>query len=306
MAIPSRPEATPEPSRAGWHSDLHTFNTTPARTIVGSLEDFVREYSQEQVAAWREGVPLLQKEAGELLESRSQAPGYGAVLEYLLPYDGRRPDAIVLAEGAVVVLELKGKLSPNQADLDQVAAYARDLRAYHRECHDRQVVPILVPTLARGLVSEDNGVMVVAPDRLDEIVGRFADESSGEGPTMGKFLDHDAYCPLPTLVEAARELFESQTIREIWRARAKTEPAVESISRIAHEAAGTRTRHLVLVTGVPGAGKTLVGMRAVHSRFLDDLAVERTGGKPAVPGLYLTGNGPLAEVLQYELRKAGG
>ena len=62
----------------------------------------------------------------------------------------------------------------------------------------------------------------------------------------------------------------------------------------------------MLVTGVPGAGKTLVGMRVVHSRFLDDLAVQRESGKPSVPGLYLTGNGPLAEVLQYEFKKSGG
>ena len=66
------------------------------------------------------------------------------------------------------------------------------------------------------------------------------------------------------------------------------------------------TCHLVLITGVPGAGKTLVGMRAVHAHYLDDLSVERQGKKPAVTGLYLTGNGPLAEVLQYELRQAGG
>jgi hypothetical protein len=47
-------------------------------------------------------------------------------------------------------------------------------------------------------------------------------------------------------------------------------------------------------------------MRAVHAQHLDDLAVPRGDGRPTVPGLYLTGNGPLAEVLQYELRRAGG
>jgi len=61
-------------------------------------------HSPEQAAAWSEGIPLLQREAGELLDQRHQARGYGAVLEYLLPYDGRRPDVLVLAEGAVVVV----------------------------------------------------------------------------------------------------------------------------------------------------------------------------------------------------------
>lgn len=293
-------------SNVGWKSDLPTFYRTESGLILHSLSDFVREYSQEQYSAWREEIPLLQREAGELISSRHSAVDYGAILEYKLPYDERRPDAVLLADGAVVILELKGKQSPHQADLDQVAAYARDLRAYHRECHNRPVYPILIPTRSRGSVSEVDGVRVVAPDRLDEVVGELADMSGGAGPSLEEFLSQDAYCPLPSLVEAARELFESRTIRPIWRARAATEPAVDAISAITHEAARTKTRHLVLVTGVPGSGKTLVGMRAVHAKYLDDLAVERAGGKSTVPGLYLTGNIPLAEVLQYELKKAGG
>jgi DUF2075 family protein len=62
----------------------------------------------------------------------------------------------------------------------------------------------------------------------------------------------------------------------------------------------------VLVTGVPGSGKTLVGLSAVHNPALDDLAVDRAGGKPPAPAIFLSGNGPLVEVLQYELRDAGG
>ncbi len=292
---------------AGWQSDLPTFHKTNAGIIQGSLENFVRDFSPEQASAWHEGIPLLQREAGELLNEREEAEGYGAILEYRLPYDERRPDVVLLAEGSVIVLELKGKIAPGQADLDQVAAYARDLRAYHRECHKRDVYPILVPTRANGSISEVGDVLVVAPDRLDEVVGDLAGRATrGKGPTITDFLGDEAYCPLPTIVEAARELFESREIREIWRAKAVTEPAVDSIAQIAHSAAQTKTRHLVLVTGVPGAGKTLVGMRVVHARFLDDLAVERQGGKPSVPGLYLTGNQPLSEVLQYELKKSGG
>lgn len=62
----------------------------------------------------------------------------------------------------------------------------------------------------------------------------------------------------------------------------------------------------MLLTGVPGAGKTLVGLQAVHAHFLDDLAVNRGDGKPSAPAVFLSGNGPLVEVLQYELRGAGG
>lgn len=309
--LSSRPDAsalfsTPfhrPPVTAGWDSDLPTFQGTPVSVIQGALEDFVHAVSDEQRAAWGASIPLLQREAGELLGRRPEAREYGAILEYRLFYDERRADALVLAGGAVVVLELKGKARPTQADLDQAAAYARDLRAYHRECHGREVQAILVPTHGKDTVTEVDGVLVVSPDELDEVVERLA---TGNGLSLAEFLDPEAYSPLPSLIEAARELFESRTLREVWRASAATDPAVDVVSEIAHEAARSRTRHLVLVTGVPGAGKTLVGMRAVHARYLDDLAVPRDGGGASVPGLYLTGNGPLAEVLQYELRRAGG
>jgi hypothetical protein len=212
----------------------------------------------------------------------------------------------VLGNGAVAVIELKGKQSQSQADLDQAAAYARDLRAYHALCHERPVTAILVPMRAGGRPRQRDGVWIVGPQGLDSLLRDIARGVTAPGLARADFLDESHYSPLPTLVEAARELFHSGRVREIWRARAHTDPAVDAVARIAHEAAHTRTRHLVLVTGVPGAGKTLVGMRAVHAHHLDDLAVERRGRKPTAPGLYLTGNGPLAEVLQYELRKSGG
>ncbi|MGB5177286.1 MAG: DNA/RNA helicase domain-containing protein, partial [Gammaproteobacteria bacterium] len=92
----------------------------------------------------------------------------------------------------------------------------------------------------------------------------------------------------------------------IKRARAATEPALEYITKIAHEAAHDKTRNLVLLSGVPGSGKTLVGLQLVHSGWVDDLAVEREGSKPAAPAVYLSGNGPLVEVLQHALKDGGG
>src|SRR4029079_6870494 len=92
----------------------------------------------------------------------------------------------------------------------------------------------------------------------------------------------------------------------IDRADANTRPTLDYLSEVDREAARTHTRHLVLLTGLPGTGKTLVGLQLAHARFLDDIAVERLGGKPTAPAVYLSGNGPLVEVLQYELRTAGG
>ena len=82
----------------------------------------------------------------------------------------RRPDFVILAEGSVVVLELKGKTIPSQADIDQVASYARDLRAYHRECENREVLPVVVPTRSNDIIDQVDGVYVSSPDKLDELI----------------------------------------------------------------------------------------------------------------------------------------
>jgi hypothetical protein len=92
----------------------------------------------------------------------------------------------------------------------------------------------------------------------------------------------------------------------IKRARAATDPALQTISAIAREAAATRTRHLVLLSGVPGSGKTLVGLQLVHAHWLDGLAVPRANGRLMSPAVYLSGNGPLVQVLQDALKDAGG
>jgi hypothetical protein len=149
-------------------------------------------------------------------------------------------------------------------------------------------------------------VHVVGPDVLDELV----DELDGP-PTIpllepSGFLGVERYRPLPSLIKAARELFETGDLRRIKRAAAATGPALATLTRVAHEAAKTRGRHLALVTGSPGTGKTLVGLSLVHSRFLDDLAVARGTRPSTAPAVFLSGNGPLVEVLQYELRSAGG
>jgi hypothetical protein len=248
----------------------------------------------------------LQREIEEVLIRDALAKNYSSILEYQLPMESRRPDVLLLVGDGVLVVELKGKVIPSQADIDQAAAYARDLRCYHRDCGSRSVVPVLVPTRARGYLRQETGVHIAGPDALDGLIGQLTALSSGQTIDRASFLDEDAYRPLPTLVEAARELFNSGELRAIHRARAATDPAIETITRIIHEAARTRTRHLILVTGVPGAGKTLVGLRTVHAHYLDDLAVPRPGGKPTAPAVFLSGNGPLVEVLQYELRAAGG
>jgi hypothetical protein len=296
-------DSTPPDDQAqrGWDSDFLRFAGTPPSAIVAKLRHFVNDASAEQIRAWDQAVPRLQEEVDEIRVLRQEAASYTAILEYELPLESRRADAIFLLRESVLVIELKGKTRPSDADIDQAHAYARDLRCYHAECEDRAVHALLIPTGARGDLGISRGVRICGPDALDRVVAEYDSTPTGRLIDSDRFLAGDAYRPLPTLVTAARELFRTGSLRRVKRAAAVTDDAVDAIVRVVHEAAKTRSRRLVLLTGVPGAGKTLVGLRLVHSHFIDDLAVPRQTGTPTSPAVFLSGNGPLVAVLQHEL-----
>jgi schlafen family protein len=223
------------------------------------------------------------------LAEQADAARWSLVFEYELPLEGgRRPDVVVLAGQTIVVLEFKSADRPIQADLDQVAAYARDLTEYHALSHAKLVKPVLVLPRARGLETIRGDVHVIGADLL----GRALLTLRGEGHIgLGAWLDAP-YHPLPTLVAAARRIFQHEPLPHVRRAQAAGIPeTVDFISQLIHRAADRHLRVLALVTGVPGAGKTLVGLRAVYERS-------------AKEGLatFLSGNGPLVQVLQDALQ----
>lgn len=291
--------------RYGWQSSLDRFSSAEPRVVRLQLQQFVADASPEQVRAWDQSIPWLQRKCRELEVRDATAREYTAILEYELPRDSRRPDVIVLERGCVAVLEIKGALRATQAALDQAFGYARDLRAYHAACEGRSVTPVLLVRGAGTVSIERDGVHIVGAEGLDALLARLS--PSGESVIgVEEFLAPDAYAPLPTIVQAARQLFHQRELPMIKRARAATDPALQYISAIARTAAQTQTRHLVLLSGVPGSGKTLVGLQLVHANWLDDLAVPRAGGRPSSPAVYLSGNGPLVQVLQHALEDAGG
>lgn len=291
--------------RYGWQSSLKTFSESVPRVVRGRLNDFIPDASPEQIRAWDQSIPWLQRECRQLTAHYSPASEYTAILEYELPRDFRRPDVIILEHGCVAVLELKGYTFASQAAIDQALGYARDLAAYHAACAGRTVTPVLLIRDGATKPVVQDGVYIVAPEGLNRLLQGFtkADEPA---VSVEEFLALDAYAPLPSIVQAARELFNKRPLPMIKRARAATDPALKYMTAVAHEAAHTQTRHLVLLSGIPGSGKTLVGLQLVHAGWIDDLAVDRGSGKPSAPAVYLSGNGPLVEVLQDALREGGG
>jgi hypothetical protein len=289
----------------GWSGSLAAFAATDPSQILAALRSFIPNAGQPQINAWRECIQLLRKLVSTVVRTAPEAAEWGLILEYQMPLEARRADVVVLLNGAVAVLEFKGKAEATDADIDQTHAYARDLQSYHDACHDLSVHPILVPTRSELLSEERRTVFVRGLAPLSQLLSSLNNPKERLLPLDG-FLANEAYRPLPSLVAAARELMRSGTLRRVHRAAAATEQAVSAITEIAREAAKTRTRHMVLLTGVPGAGKTLVGLQVVHAHLLDELATERTDRKPGAPAVFLSGNAPLVEVLQNELKGAGG
>jgi len=276
----------PEPPYA-WMGDVQTFLSTPEESLLGALTRFARETGAPQLFAWDRSLASLRN---ELATCMPEAAGFGLVLEFELPRSGgRRPDLIILENGTVLVVEFKNRVEAEDADLDQVRDYCRDLGQYHAGCRDRILIPILVPIGSTASARIENEVHVVPPSGLGHLVRELSRGAAGR-KADGSAWVNSPYAPLPALVEAARVLFERRPLPRIRRAESARIPeTVARISRAIRDDMSQGTRTLVLLTGVPGSGKTIAGLEIGHSR---DLGAD---------ALFLSGNRPLVQVLQHAL-----
>ena len=205
-------------------------NVPPTSTaeVVEQLNRFVRDAGEAQYKAWQKHVPALQRECRELSQRDALAPTYTAILEYELPYDLRRTDLIVLERAAVVVAELKGFRGYGQGAIDQLLGYTRDLRAYHAACANRPLIPVLVTTAASRTVSEQSGVIVCHSADFHLVLAKIAEAHPGPPVRADEFVSPRAYVPLPTIVEAARQLF---TTHEVDISSARGQPRARRCKR---------------------------------------------------------------------------
>lgn len=276
---------------AGWSGTVGAFVEERTAAMVHRLAEHHREAYRDsagssQVAAWQESLEWLNA-TFRVLDGTQE---WGLLLEYELPFEnGRRPDAIVLAGDHATVLEFKQSPIATRAAVDQVIAYARDLQEYHSGFRSTKVFPVLA--LPRGGDVDDRweGLQIVGPSFLPRTLRSLA--GSGKQLTTDA-VTNGVYAPLPTLVEAARRVFRNEPLPAIKRAESAGIPQVlEWLHQLVAKATADRTNHLVLITGVPGAGKTLVGLQYVHE-----------SGEPGQPeAWFLSGNQPLVEVLQQAL-----
>lgn len=280
----------------GWAGNVREFLSMPIEVWLGTVTAHHRRlWNQEpagsQVNAWKSEHATMTVSLHACAEALpDEALEWGIIFEFELPLEGgRRPDVVVLAGRSVVVIEFKSVAAPTQADIDQTNGYLRDLVDYHAGSHDLSPHAfLLLEGAPADFAREVDGVLALGPLALHRYL--FAAHTEGF-VDLDEWLD-SPYRPLPTLVEAARRIFRNEPLPHVRAAESAGIPqTVDLLGRIADESAKSGDRALAFVTGVPGAGKTLVGLRLVHDRT-------EVHGRAT----FLSGNGPLVKVLQDALQ----
>jgi hypothetical protein len=285
-------------SRRFWYGgSVAEFLDASSEAVLGQLAfncDFALIPTQRD--AWLAQIEFL----------RSQLKGLsGSVFfEFNIPRMGRRIDVVLVIGPVVFAIEFKvGEKTFDRSAIDQVWDYGLDLKNFHEASHDVSIVPILVTTEATECPPFDLHAdtdklyrpIVVDPRsfrRALELALRITDG----GALDPQIWSRASYHPTPTIVEAARALYAQHSVEAIARFDAGAQNlhvTSRRIEELVDEAQAKGRKRICFVTGVPGAGKTLVGL---------NLATRREVDQPT-HAVFLSGNGPLVAVLREALTR---
>ena len=281
-----------------YYSDsIENFINTSSEEILGKLAS-KNEFSLEQTQrdAWKEEIKILHK---------ALPPNQGHIyFEYSIPRMGQRIDVVALIGPVIFVLEFKiGERKFHSHAIEQVWDYALDLKNFHESSHNHFIAPILIATKAQSV----NSAVATTPqndkllfpiksniDSLTEVIKNVLLFAEGEA------IDHSQwecgrYCPTPTIIEAAMALYNNHSVEDISRSDASAinlSQTSKVVSDIISESKEKSQKSICFVTGVPGSGKTLVGL---------NIANTHSDESKELYSVFLSGNDPLVKVLREAL-----
>lgn len=283
-----------------YYSDsIANFRETSPNEILGILaknNDFPLEQTQRN--AWVEEINILQK---VLLHIE------GAIyFEYSIPRMGKRIDVVLLIGPAIFVLEFKiGEKEFLSYAIDQVWDYALDLKNFHESSHAHLIAPILIATKAKSVLPVVSATLqndkLLFPikcnvELLDQVITKVLFLAEDVNIDRGQW-ESGRYCPTPTIIEAAMALYNGHSVSEISRSDASAinlSDTSDAISEIIHFSKEKSQKSICFVTGVPGAGKTLVGL---------NIATTHINKNTDLYSVFLSGNGPLVAILREALAR---
>jgi DUF2075 family protein len=295
---------------AYYSSSVGDFLGTSDVEIVGILNLANTQFASQwtiTTTSWDSSIQLLKSSFQELINTNSHVSNWHLFLEYEIPRLQSRIDAVLLAEDIIFVIEFKlDRKKYELADVRQVEDYALDLHDFHKESRDKTILPILFAPLAKSIVY-DFATASTKPVKeclyanainLSEVLySGYASFHQKSTPSFNPSQwEKSEYSPTPTIIQAATSLFAGQDVKEISNYGAdnlaKTSAYLINVIKEAKE----RDRKIIcFVTGVPGAGKTLVGLNVVHEK-------DAFGGTDTNTS-YFSGNVPLVNVLREALSR---
>lgn len=288
------------PTLRAWYSaPVAEFLASSRQEILGVLaQNGGFDVTPAQRDAWTATIEGLQTELVGI-------EGY-LLLEFTIPRMGSRVDAVLVLGAIVFVLEFKvGAREIARADLNQVWDYALDLKNFHEASHNLRVVPVLVateipagrtgvPTFAADLVARPVATNL---QQLREVLSAVQGAVPADPAIDPLEWAKSPYRPTPTIIEAARALYRHHAVEDIARhdaGAANLRVTSKRVEDLIEEASAKGKKVICLVTGVPGAGKTLVGL---------NVATRRDAPASPTHAVFLSGNGPLVAVLREALTR---
>lgn len=250
--------------------------------------------SKTQESVWMNCFKFIKKYLAALDEPNQD---FELVFEYSLPGTvHERPDVFLLTETKTLSLEFKKKEAPqvddNKDDVAQAIRYKEWLENHHKVTKDKalNVSSFLVCTHARATAGCLRGIEILTKDNFCSVIER---ELRGE--KICSFIEDWLASPkteMPDMLQAIEIMYREGRIPYISDVNEK---CLKKVLKHIDEAKAQKKKILILINGVPGAGKTAVGQSVVYEQ-------NKQGTANAV---YLSGNGPLVEVLQYQINLAG-
>ena len=285
--------------RCFYDAPISVFLSQKDEEILGVLsKGNTFDLTLEQRDAWMEEIQIMKRVLSEL-----RVNGH-IVFEYTIPRLGKRIDVTLLVNGIVFCLEFKaGEDCFIANDKEQVWDYALDLKNFHEESANLTIVPVLVATEAKAI--ENELIFSYYNDRVYDplfansvtllpLLERVLEKEKVGGVINPQDWIHSRYYPTPTIIQAASALYMNHSVEEITKHeadKAGIDSCTKFILDVIKESKEKKQKSICFVTGVPGAGKTLVGLNVAIQQEQGDLAV------------YLSGNGPLVKVLTEALAR---
>jgi nucleoside-triphosphatase THEP1 len=283
---------------------MKVYYSSEISKIINNKEKILNELSTNsdfdvtglQYQAWQQELDLLEKtlfdKSGHIL------------LEVVIPRLGKRIDSVLFIDGKLLLLEFKGGDSTfeNQA-LTQLLDYALDLKNFHEGSYKLDIIPILVDikTDKKSIVYEkfDDGIYmpsILGASTFKEGLEEILKNTKSSNININDWIN-SSYRPTPNIIEAAQSMYLFHDVKNITYSEAgKTnlDKTTNTVNDIIDLSVKNKTKSIIFVTGVPGSGKTLAGLNIANSRQSYDNKQH---------AVFLSGNGPLVEVLQEALAR---